>query len=95
MILKCRRTTGHVVLPVFYHVDPSHVRNQMECFKEAFTRHEERFHTEGAKKKDEWKGKIQEWRVALREAANFLPCPLLAKHYLHHPFWDFIIRKVV
>ncbi|KAL7207577.1 hypothetical protein ACSBR1_029511 [Camellia fascicularis] len=70
MILERRRTTGHVVLPVFYHVDPSHVRNQMECFEETFTRHEERFHTEGAEKKDEWKGKIQEWRAALREAAD-------------------------
>ncbi|CAL5401877.1 unnamed protein product [Camellia sinensis] len=70
MILKRRRTTGHVVLPVFYHVDPSHVRNQMESFEEAFTRHEERFHTEGAEKKDEWKGKIQDWRAALKEAAD-------------------------
>ncbi|XP_028053713.1 TMV resistance protein N-like [Camellia sinensis] len=72
MILKCRRTTGHVVLPVFYHVDPSHVRKQMESFEEAFTRHEERFHTEGAGKKDEQKGKIQEWRAALREAADLV-----------------------
>ncbi|CAL5340911.1 unnamed protein product [Camellia sinensis] len=70
MILKRRRTTEHVVLPVFYHVDPSHVRNQTESFEEAFTRHEERFHTEGAEKKDEWKGKIQEWRAALKEAAD-------------------------
>ncbi|CAL5399012.1 unnamed protein product [Camellia sinensis] len=70
MILKRRRTTGHVVLPVFYHVDPSHVRKQMESSEEAFMRHEERFHTEGAGKKDEQKGKIQEWRAALREAAD-------------------------
>ncbi|KAI8012445.1 TMV resistance protein N [Camellia lanceoleosa] len=70
MILKRRRTTGHVVLPIFYHVDPSHVRNQMESFEEAFTRHEERFRTEGAEKKDEWKGKIQEWRAALKEATD-------------------------
>ncbi|GMP63342.1 hypothetical protein CsSME_00025070 [Camellia sinensis var. sinensis] len=69
MILK-RRTTGHVVLPVFYHVNPSHVRNQMESFEEAFTRHEERFHTEGAEKNDELKGKIQEWRAAIREAVD-------------------------
>ncbi|XP_028091619.1 TMV resistance protein N-like [Camellia sinensis] len=65
MILKRRRTTGHVVLPVFYHVDPSHVRKQIKSFKKAFTRHEERFHTERAGKKDEPKGKIHEWRSAL------------------------------
>ncbi|KAL7257916.1 hypothetical protein ACSBR1_004106 [Camellia fascicularis] len=33
-------------------------------------RHEERFHTEGAEKKNELKGKIQEWRAALREAVD-------------------------
>ncbi|KAL7257957.1 hypothetical protein ACSBR1_004142 [Camellia fascicularis] len=70
MILKRRRTTGHVVLPVFYHVHPSHVSKQMGSFEEAFTRHEERFHIEGAEKKDEWQGKIQEWRATLKEAAN-------------------------
>ncbi|KAK8277646.1 hypothetical protein V6Z11_D10G287500, partial [Gossypium hirsutum] len=26
-IMKCKKTRGHIVLPIFYHVDPSHVRN--------------------------------------------------------------------
>ncbi|KAL7257928.1 hypothetical protein ACSBR1_004114 [Camellia fascicularis] len=37
MIPKRRKTTRHVVLPIFYHIDPSHVRKQMGSFKEAFT----------------------------------------------------------
>ena len=27
-IMKCRKEMGKIVFPVFYHVDPSHVRNQ-------------------------------------------------------------------
>ncbi|GMP63298.1 hypothetical protein CsSME_00025037 [Camellia sinensis var. sinensis] len=70
MILERRRTVGHVVLPVFYHVDPSHVRKQKKSFKEAFTRHEERFRAEASERKVEWIGKVEEWKAALREAAN-------------------------
>ncbi|CAL5380680.1 unnamed protein product [Camellia sinensis] len=69
-ILKRRRTTGHVVLPVFYHVDPSHVREQMGSFKKSFIRHEKKFHSEAGERKDDWKGKMQEWRAALREAVD-------------------------
>ncbi|CAL5340916.1 unnamed protein product [Camellia sinensis] len=70
MILERKRTVGHVVLPVFYHVDPSHVRKQKKSFKEAFTRHEERFRAEVSERKVEWIGKVEEWKAALREAAD-------------------------
>ncbi|KAI8021874.1 TMV resistance protein N [Camellia lanceoleosa] len=70
MILERMRTVGHVVLPVFYHVDPSHVRNQKKSFKEAFMRHEERFRAEASERKVEWIGKVEEWKAALREAAD-------------------------
>ncbi|CAL5401857.1 unnamed protein product [Camellia sinensis] len=71
MILERRRTIGHVVLPVFYHVDLSHVRKQKESFKEAFTRHEERFRAETSEREVEWIGKVEEWKAALKEAADF------------------------
>ncbi|KEH25115.1 putative TIR domain, winged helix-turn-helix DNA-binding domain-containing protein [Medicago truncatula] len=35
-IMKCQRTIGQVVVPVFYHVDPSEVRNQKGEFGRAF-----------------------------------------------------------
>ncbi|XP_034204979.1 disease resistance protein RPV1-like [Prunus dulcis] len=53
---------GHIVMPVFYHVDPSHVRNQRGSFTEAFSRHEERFKEE--------MNKVEEWRRALKDAAD-------------------------
>ena len=60
-ILECKNN-GQVVLPVFYKVDPSDVRNQNGKFGESFTKHEEKF-------KDD-KEKVQRWRTALKEASN-------------------------
>ncbi|XP_050136944.1 disease resistance protein RPV1-like isoform X3 [Malus sylvestris] len=59
-----RRNTDHrhVVLPVFYDVDPSDVRKQSGPFAEAFARHEERFSTE--------MDKVEQWRRALGDVAS-------------------------
>ncbi|KAL7218271.1 hypothetical protein ACSBR2_011528 [Camellia fascicularis] len=67
MILERRRTVGHVVLPVFYHVDPSHVRKQKQSLKEAFLRHEERFCAEASERKVEWIGKWKNGRQHLEK----------------------------
>ncbi|KAB2611984.1 TMV resistance protein N-like [Pyrus ussuriensis x Pyrus communis] len=60
-----RRNTDrrHVVLPVFYDVDPSNVRKQSGSFAEAFARHEKRFSTEEM-------DKVELWRRALRDVAS-------------------------
>ncbi|WKA00137.1 hypothetical protein VitviT2T_018526 [Vitis vinifera] len=58
-IMECQKDLGHAVFPIFYHVDPSHVRKQEGSFGEAFARYEEN-----------WKDKIPRWRRALTEAAN-------------------------
>ncbi|XP_048430339.1 disease resistance protein RPV1-like isoform X2 [Pyrus x bretschneideri] len=60
-----RRNTDrrHVVLPVFYDVDPSDVRKQSGSFAEAFARHEKRFSTEEM-------DKVELWRRALRDVAS-------------------------
>ena len=57
-ILQCR-TNGQLVLPVFYKVDPSKVREQKGNFAAVFTELEKKFNN-----------KVQSWRTALREAAN-------------------------
>lgn len=62
-IVEHRKAYRHmIVMPVFYHVDPSHVRKQIGSFAQAFSRHEERF-------KDEV-DKVEEWRRALRDVAD-------------------------
>ena len=42
-ILKCHKKNGQVVIPVFYNVDPSDVRNQKRSFKDAFVKHDKQF----------------------------------------------------
>ncbi|CAL9020239.1 unnamed protein product, partial [Prunus brigantina] len=60
-ILQCMKSKG-TILPVFYHVDPSHVRKQSGSFADAFADHEKRF----------WEDidKVKRWRDALTEVAN-------------------------
>ncbi|XP_059455254.1 disease resistance protein RPV1-like [Corylus avellana] len=61
-ILERKKTKGQQVLPVFYKVDPSEVRNQTNSFEEAFIKHKKMF-------KDD-QTKVQRWKTALTEAAN-------------------------
>ncbi|KAB2006473.1 hypothetical protein ES319_D11G347600v1 [Gossypium barbadense] len=61
-IVQQKNANGHKVFPIFYHVDPSDLRNQKEKVEEAFAKHEERY------KED--KDKIQKWRNALTEVAK-------------------------
>uniref|UniRef100_A0A6N2LTI3 TIR domain-containing protein n=1 Tax=Salix viminalis TaxID=40686 RepID=A0A6N2LTI3_SALVM len=59
-ILECKnRKTGHIVLPIFYDIDPSDVRKQTGSFAKAFDKHEECL-----------KEKVKEWRKALEEVGN-------------------------
>ena len=61
-ILECRKMIGQLVLPVFYDIDPSHVRKQTGSIAEAFARHAEHF----ASKIEV----VERWRAALTEVAN-------------------------
>ncbi|KAJ9129007.1 hypothetical protein P3X46_034234, partial [Hevea brasiliensis] len=53
---------GRKVLPIFYHVDPSHIRNQTGKFGEAFGKGKEKF--------KQSLDVVEEWSTALTEAAN-------------------------
>ncbi|XP_024030737.1 TMV resistance protein N [Morus notabilis] len=59
-ILKCKRERGQIVLPVFYHVDPSDIRHQRGSYGAAFAAHQKRFKNHRIK--------VEEWRNALRGA---------------------------
>ncbi|XP_040363077.1 TMV resistance protein N isoform X2 [Rosa chinensis] len=63
-IVECMDETGQKVIPIFYDVDPSEVRNQLGKYGEAFDAHEERF------KAGSDKEKLQKWRAALTQVAN-------------------------
>ncbi|XP_059454444.1 disease resistance protein RPV1-like [Corylus avellana] len=61
-ILECKERNGQIVLPVFYNVDPSEVRHQINSFGKAFAKHEKRF------KDDQMK--VQRWKTTLTQVAN-------------------------
>ncbi|KAH9781647.1 Disease resistance-like protein DSC1 [Citrus sinensis] len=58
-VLDCRKVYAQIVIPVFYRVDPSHVRKQIGSFGVSFSKLKEKFPE-----------KMQRWRSALTEAAN-------------------------
>ncbi|KAI3773339.1 hypothetical protein L1987_47864 [Smallanthus sonchifolius] len=58
-IMKCRDERGQIVIPIFYGVDPSEVRNQKRKFGEAFAIQEAQNVT-----------KAELWRKALVDASN-------------------------
>ncbi|XP_042964793.1 disease resistance protein RUN1-like [Carya illinoinensis] len=60
-ILECRKTKQQIVLPVFYHVDPSEVRKQKESFGEALANHQERFKEDPKVNEYEFMHKIIQW----------------------------------
>jgi hypothetical protein len=68
-IFERRRNNGQIVIPVFYQVDPSHVRNQTGSFGDALARL--------IKKKALTMDKEQSFRDALTDAANLSGCTLL------------------
>lgn len=65
-----KRTTGMLVLPVFYDVDPSHVRRQFGIFGEALARHEEQIYAATNYNQYDQENKVESWRIAMSEAAN-------------------------
>ncbi|XP_031270047.1 LOW QUALITY PROTEIN: disease resistance protein RPP2B-like [Pistacia vera] len=67
-ILECKNMHGGIVIPVFYHVDPSDVRNRTGSFGDGFIELEERF--------NEQPEMVQRWRSALSEVANLSGWPL-------------------
>ena len=58
--MEHHRVNGHLVLPIFYDVNPALVRKQSGSFGEAFSKHvvEQR------------SDKVEEWRRALRKVAD-------------------------
>lgn len=61
-ILNCKKTKGLTVYPVFYKVDPSDVRHQKGSYGQQLAKHEEKMMGN--------KENVQNWRLALHEAAN-------------------------
>ncbi|KAF3432455.1 hypothetical protein FNV43_RR27195 [Rhamnella rubrinervis] len=71
-IVECMKVMGQIVIPVFYHVDPSEVRKQEGSFGDAFIRHQQNF--------KENVGKVEKWRDAFAHVANVSGWDLRDRH---------------
>jgi hypothetical protein len=65
-IMKCRRNYGQVVLPIFYHVDPSVLRHQKDGYGKALQATAKRRPSGGEMRKYA----LTNWKIALTEASN-------------------------
>ncbi|KAF1881349.1 hypothetical protein Lal_00023385 [Lupinus albus] len=74
-IMECHRSNGQLVVPVFYNVDPAHVRHQIGDFGDSYTQ---------LLRKQRWVNHahvLAEWKTALTEAANFVGWPVKSDNY--------------
>ncbi|XP_028949450.1 disease resistance protein RPV1-like [Malus sylvestris] len=84
-IFHCKEQLQQMVIPVFYKVDPSDVRNQRESFGKALADHE-------SKLKDNM-DKVLRWRKTLTKAANLSGWSFLADGH-EYKFIQKIVEEI-
>ncbi|XP_031267537.1 TMV resistance protein N-like isoform X2 [Pistacia vera] len=62
-IVECKKKYSQILIPIFYHVDPSDVRKQTGDFGKAFSQLEERFKVDDPEM-------LQRWKTALTDIGN-------------------------
>ncbi|CAI9294819.1 unnamed protein product [Lactuca saligna] len=71
LILEQRRISNHIVVPIFYHVEPIHVRKLQSSFENAMAMHSQRMEMEiDTVNKSHRAQKIDGFKKALAEVAN-------------------------
>jgi len=63
-ILECKEYMEQIVIPVFYNIDPSHVRKQTGSYQQAFAKHKRDLKHNNVK--------LEKWKAALTDAANLV-----------------------
>ena len=74
-ILEHRKSSQHIVLSIFYDVDPTQIKKQTGSYAEAFAKHEESFKSEMTM--------VRRWRAALKEVAD-LGGMVLQERYIYN-----------
>lgn len=71
LILEQRMTSNHIVIPIFYHVRPIHVRKLQGSFGDAMAMHKKAVEAETSEeKRSQWAQKIDVWIKALQEVTD-------------------------
>jgi len=63
--MECRKRNGQVVIPIFYHIDPSVVRRQEGSFGKALEVNTRKIHSEEDREK-----LLGRWMCELTQASN-------------------------
>lgn len=63
-VAECRRELKQTVIPVFYDVDPSHVRKQIGVYEDHYSSHNKNFKYD--------LNKVHRWQKAMTELANLV-----------------------
>ncbi|KAG4380633.1 hypothetical protein GLYMA_16G211400v4 [Glycine max] len=92
-IMECVKAKGRLIFPIFYDVDPCHVRHQSGSYGEALAMHEERFTSSKENLKENME-RLQKWKMALNQAAD-----VSGKHYklgneYEHEFIGKIVKEI-
>ncbi|KAL8262709.1 hypothetical protein R6Q59_024058 [Mikania micrantha] len=70
LILHQKRICKQYVIPIFYHVEPTHVRKQLNSFGEAMAEHKQKMDSEtNEEKRSQLARKMESWKKALTEIA--------------------------
>ncbi|CAH1440561.1 unnamed protein product [Lactuca virosa] len=93
LILEQRKTSNHIVIPIFYHVEPTHVRKQQSSFGDAMAKHRRTMESEtNANKRSKLAQKIDRWNKALIEVVNLKGKDLNAR--LETVFIEEIVKDI-
>ncbi|KAF5469615.1 hypothetical protein F2P56_013674 [Juglans regia] len=85
-ILESKKSKQQIVLPVFYHVDPSDIRHQRGSFGEPLAKYAEKLNGDM---------KLQMWKAALREVTNLSGDHLIRNGLQMHDLLRDMGREVV
>ena len=78
-ILDCLKGKGRLVIPVFYHVDPSDVRKQKGTYRKALAVQENKLKADKEKLNDNME-RLHKWRTALKQVAD------LSGYHIRHGY---------
>ncbi|KEH26838.1 disease resistance protein (TIR-NBS-LRR class) [Medicago truncatula] len=88
-IIHCFKESSRLVLPIFYDVEPSHVRHQHGSYAKALDDHIEKF--QNNKNNME---RLQKWKSALTQTANFSGHHFNPRNGYEYEFIEKIVKYV-
>ncbi|XP_042758611.1 disease resistance protein RPV1 isoform X2 [Lactuca sativa] len=95
LILEQRMTSNHIIVPIFYHVEPTHVRKQQSSFGDAMAKHKRTMEAEiNADKRSQLAQKMNRWNKALTQVADLKGNDINGSFRLETEFIEEIVKDI-